>query len=181
VRPVRYAIDVLREASAYPLRGVLGLIVITSVEAMILYTIIRPRTYDRSWKRTGTALLLCLPWLLVCLETLMHQPPYVLLHFVWVLAGDAGFSGYVCLCDGSNVGRREIELRLAIDACSRSRGGSSNADETECHGFTSMRSALRQAIQEFAEHVKSGACLKVLTLLPRNAKFRKIDFGILQR
>ena len=55
-RPDRYAIDVLREASAYPLRGVLGLIVITSVEAMTLYTIIRPRTYDRSWKRTGTAL-----------------------------------------------------------------------------------------------------------------------------
>jgi hypothetical protein len=85
-RPDRYAIDVLREAPAYPLRGVLGLIVITSVEAMILYAIIRPRTYERSWKRTGTALLLCLPWLLVCLVTLMHQPPYVFLHFAWVLA-----------------------------------------------------------------------------------------------
>ncbi len=85
-RPDRYAIDVLRERPRYPLSGVLILIAITAFEALILYAIIRPGTYHRSWKRSGAALLLCLPWLLSCFVTLMHQPPYVLLHFVWALA-----------------------------------------------------------------------------------------------
>ena len=57
-RPDRYAIDVLRERPAYPLGGVLGLIAITTIELLILYAIIRPRTYDRSWKRAGAALFL---------------------------------------------------------------------------------------------------------------------------
>ncbi len=56
-----------------------------SVESLILYAIIRPRTYARSWKRSGAALLLFFPWLAVCAILLMHQPPYVFMHFFWLL------------------------------------------------------------------------------------------------
>jgi hypothetical protein len=80
-----YAIAVLRTHPSYPVRGVLTFIVITTVESLILYAIIRPRTYSRSWKRSLAALLLLFPWLAVCAILLMHQPAYVFMHFFWLL------------------------------------------------------------------------------------------------
>jgi hypothetical protein len=83
--PDTYAIAVRHEHPSYPVEGVLTFIVITSVESLVLYAIIRPRTYDRSWKRSAAALLLFFPWLAVCAILLMHQPPYVFMHFFWLL------------------------------------------------------------------------------------------------
>lgn len=80
-----YAIAVHHTNPPYPVGGVLTFIVITTIESLILYAIIRPRTYARSWKRSGAALLLFFPWLAVCAILLMHQPPYVFMHFFWLL------------------------------------------------------------------------------------------------
>jgi hypothetical protein len=83
-RPDRYAMDVLHAQSSYPTRGVLGWIALTTVESAILYAIIRPSTYQHSWKRAAAALLLFFPWLLASGVLLIHQPPYVFAHFLWV-------------------------------------------------------------------------------------------------
>ena len=83
--PDQYAAAVLRTHPPYPVGSVLACVAITAVESSLLYAIIRPRTYERSWKRCGAALLLFLPWLLVCALLLMHQPAYVFAHFLWLL------------------------------------------------------------------------------------------------
>jgi hypothetical protein len=85
VSPDQYAEAVLHTHPAYPWGG-LSAIAITAVEALVLYAIIRPKTYLRSWKRSAAALLLFFPELLVCAVLLMHQPGYVFAHFLWVLA-----------------------------------------------------------------------------------------------
>ena len=56
-----YAIAVHHTNPPYPVGEVLTFIVITTIESLILYAIIRPRTYARSWKRSGAALLLFFP------------------------------------------------------------------------------------------------------------------------
>jgi Ca2+/Na+ antiporter len=86
VSPDQYAEAVLHTHPAYPWGGVLSAIAITAVEALVLYAIIRPKTYLRSWKRSAAALLLFSSELLVCAVLLMHQPGYVFAHFLWVLA-----------------------------------------------------------------------------------------------
>jgi hypothetical protein len=53
-------------------------------------------TYSRSWKRAAAALLLFFPWLVVCAVLLMHQPPYVFLHFLWLLLFNV-ILGVICL------------------------------------------------------------------------------------
>jgi len=83
--PDTYANAALHIYPAYPVRGVLTFIAITTVELLVLYAIIRPMTYSRSWKRAAAALLLFFPWLVVCAVLLMHQPPYVFMHFLWLL------------------------------------------------------------------------------------------------
>lgn len=83
--PDSYAIAVLHTNPSYPVRGVLTFIAITTVEALLLYAILRPVTYSLSWKRAAAALLLFFPWLAVCAILLMHQPSYVFLHFLWLL------------------------------------------------------------------------------------------------
>lgn len=83
--PDQYANAVLRTNPGYPMGAVLAAIAITAVEALVLYAIIRPKTYLRSWQRPAGALLLFFPWLLVCAVLLMHQPAYVWAHFLWVL------------------------------------------------------------------------------------------------
>jgi len=83
--PDQYAAAVLGTHPLYPMRAVLESIAITAVESLVLYAIIRPKTYSRSWKRAGAALLLFFPWLLICAVLLMHQPPNVFAHFLWLL------------------------------------------------------------------------------------------------
>jgi hypothetical protein len=83
--PDRYLIDVMHQQPSYPVRGVAQVIALTLIECIVLYLIIRPATYHRSWKRAGTGLLLFSPWLFLCGATLMHAPPYLLLHALWLL------------------------------------------------------------------------------------------------
>jgi predicted Abi (CAAX) family protease len=80
-----YAIAELHANPSYPVRGVLICIVITAIESLALYAILRPSSYLRSWKRPFAALLLFFPWLAVCALLLMHQPFYVFMHAAWLL------------------------------------------------------------------------------------------------
>lgn len=83
--PDQYAAAVLGAHPSYPTRSVVTAIAVTAIEALVLYAIIRPKTYQRSWQRPAGALLLFFPWLVICAVLLMHQPAYVFAHFLWVL------------------------------------------------------------------------------------------------
>jgi hypothetical protein len=84
--PDRYAIDVERVAStSYPVAGVLGCVAMTTVEAIVLFSIIRPSSYAHSWKRAAVAVLLFLPWLLISFVLLLHAPAYAFVHVLWLL------------------------------------------------------------------------------------------------
>ena len=83
--PDSYAIAVLHQHPSYPFGGVLTVIAITTVESLILYAIIRPKTYEKSWRHSAGALLLFLAWTAVCAILPMHGPPYVFMHFFWLL------------------------------------------------------------------------------------------------
>jgi hypothetical protein len=80
-----YATDVLHRNPSYPTGGVLTFIAITTVESLVLYAILRPGTYLRSWGRCAAALILFLPWLAISALLLVHQPFYVYMHFFWLL------------------------------------------------------------------------------------------------
>lgn len=84
-RPDGYAEAVLGATPSYPLHGILVAITVTTVESLVLYWIMRPDTDHRSWRRACAALLVYFPWLLVCLVMLMHAPPYVFVHALWLL------------------------------------------------------------------------------------------------
>jgi hypothetical protein len=94
--PDTYANAALRIYPSYPVRGVLAFIAVTTVELLVLYAIIRPSSYSRSWKRAAAGLLLFFPWLVVCAILLMHQPPYVFLHFLLLLLVNVILGG-LCL------------------------------------------------------------------------------------
>jgi hypothetical protein len=84
-RPDRYQIDVLGLHASYPWPGIFAVIAVTTIESAVLYGIIRPRTYRRSWTRALVGLTLFVPWLLASGVLLMHAPLYLFLHFLWVL------------------------------------------------------------------------------------------------
>jgi len=83
--PDEYASAVLGTHPSYPVGSILTCIAVTGLESLVLYAIIRPASYAQSWKRSGGAVLLFLPWFLVCAVLLMHQPAYVFAHFLWLL------------------------------------------------------------------------------------------------
>jgi|ERR1019366_1325278 hypothetical protein len=83
--PDRYAMDVLQAQPSYPTRGILECMALTAIESGVLYAIIRPGTYHHSWKRPVAALLLFLPALVVAAVLLIHQPAFILVHFLWLL------------------------------------------------------------------------------------------------
>jgi len=83
--PDRYQIDVRGLQPSYPWPGILAVFAVTTIESAVLYGIIRPSTYRSSWRRAVVGLTLFVPWLLACGVLLMHAPPYLFLHFLWVL------------------------------------------------------------------------------------------------
>jgi len=84
-RPDRYMQDVMGVEPSYPRSAIATAIAVTAVEAAVVYLVIRPRSYHRSWRRALAALLLFVPWLALSTMTMMHNGPPVFVHLLWDL------------------------------------------------------------------------------------------------
>jgi hypothetical protein len=73
----------LPDPQPYPAGGVAMFAFVVTVETAILWAIVRPRSYDASWRRVLAALALFVPITLYFGVWLMHAPPYELMHFLW--------------------------------------------------------------------------------------------------
>ncbi len=59
-------------------------LVLTLVELVFVYAILRPPSYDRSWARALGAFLLLLPWTGVWMVLTMHTGGVITIHFLWL-------------------------------------------------------------------------------------------------
>jgi hypothetical protein len=80
----------------YPTRGVLMLAGIATAEILLLYAIIRPSSYSLSWKRALLALLFGIVLLSSFGATLMHAPPYVFTHWLWLAVVTISIIVFLC-------------------------------------------------------------------------------------
>lgn len=62
--------------------------IITLIELGILYMIIRPASFRRSWMRVIGAIALFFPWTLLMIFMTMHGGGILMLHFLWLLVVD---------------------------------------------------------------------------------------------
>jgi len=60
----------------YPFEGVAAFCGAITVEVALLYAVIRPATYDRSWGRALFAIFVSGAAFLLTVVTMMHAPPY---------------------------------------------------------------------------------------------------------
>jgi hypothetical protein len=72
--------------SAYPIVPVLFFLGFSVLELVAAWGILRPATYQRSWRRSGLALALFAPWAFFSVDFVMHGPGYHAAHAFWVLA-----------------------------------------------------------------------------------------------
>jgi hypothetical protein len=68
----------------YPWQGVLLIVGIQSVEVLLFYALVRPGSYQRSWMRALLAFLLSIVLLGFFGASLMHAPPYMVWHWLWI-------------------------------------------------------------------------------------------------
>jgi len=68
----------------YPWQGVLLIVGIQTIEVLLFYALVRPGSYQRSWVRALLALLLSLVLLGFFGVSLMHAPPYMVWHWLWI-------------------------------------------------------------------------------------------------
>lgn len=83
--PDFYAMRMDGPLPPYPWDGVLFFIGVISVESGVLYAILRPRSYRISWGRALAALGLFLVLMVYFALGLMHAPPYMVWHVIWLL------------------------------------------------------------------------------------------------
>lgn len=57
---------------------------VTSAELLVLYAILRPWSYARSWGRAAVGVAVFLPWTMASLFATMHAGGIFALHFLWV-------------------------------------------------------------------------------------------------
>lgn len=62
--------------------------ILTLVELAVLYLIIRPWSFRRSWLRVISAMVLFLPWTFLMIFMTMHSGGIFFLHFLWLLVID---------------------------------------------------------------------------------------------
>ena len=75
----------------YPWRRVLIACAVLSVETLIFYALIRPESYNRSWGRALSAAVAGVALLFFFALGLMHSPPYVFSHWVWLSMSTLAF------------------------------------------------------------------------------------------
>ncbi len=59
---------------------------VLSLETLVFYIVIRPRSYSHSWLRALAAFLIAIAILLFFGVALIHAPPFMFWHWLW-LAG----------------------------------------------------------------------------------------------
>lgn len=74
----------------YPWSGVLILGVVAMVEAGVFYALLRPESYRASWGRASRAAAVGAVLSVVFGLGLMHAPPYVYAHWLWLCAVTVG-------------------------------------------------------------------------------------------
>ena len=92
----------------YPWRGIAVIAGVLSTETLLFYAIIRPRSYQHSWLRAFSALLVSLGLAFFFGSLLMHAPPFMVWH--WLLLACAVVCFLVLLC-ASAVGARRQACR----------------------------------------------------------------------
>lgn len=75
------------EPHPYPLDGVLLFIAVATVECALVWAVLRPRSYSRSWARALFAAILAIAALLFFAMGLMHSPLYMFVHALWLAFG----------------------------------------------------------------------------------------------
>ncbi|WP_271253474.1 hypothetical protein [Pseudanabaena sp. Chao 1811] len=70
----------------YPLQDILTMIGVMSIEVLLFYVVIRPTTYRRSWGRALIALITAIFMVLLFGMVLMHSPPYMGWHWLWLVS-----------------------------------------------------------------------------------------------
>ncbi|MFM9924854.1 hypothetical protein VLK31_17815 [Variovorax sp. H27-G14] len=86
--PDGYAVHVLgrTDPQPYPLQGVAWFLGAVLAETALVWALLRPSTYRRSWKRALPALAIVLAvWAWLGMGA-MHQPPYFMAHLLWLTA-----------------------------------------------------------------------------------------------
>jgi hypothetical protein len=74
-------------------------------EMLLLYAVLRPWSYRRSWGRAGLAALLLLPWVLFNL-LFLHQGPAMGMHTLWLLAMEIALIRAMIVSSGAAPRRR---------------------------------------------------------------------------
>ena len=62
-------------------------VVAVTVECLVIWVVLRPRTYRRSWGRALSALLVLLAFLVLFAMTAMHAPTVWFFHIYWLALG----------------------------------------------------------------------------------------------
>jgi len=67
----------------YPLVAVLAACLFTAGETLLLYVLLRPRSYSRNWRRTLLSLGVFVPWFVLA-SGRTDMPGYLYAHAVWL-------------------------------------------------------------------------------------------------
>ncbi len=62
-------------------------VVAVTVECLVIWAVLRPRTYRRSWGRAISALFVLLAFLVLFSMTAMHAPTVWFFHIYWLALG----------------------------------------------------------------------------------------------
>lgn len=68
----------------YPTGGVITMAIVATVELLFFYAIIRPGSYRHAWGRALLAFVLGMIGLMASGIMLMHAPPYMFMHWMWL-------------------------------------------------------------------------------------------------
>ncbi|MBC8073106.1 MAG: DUF819 family protein [Deltaproteobacteria bacterium] len=69
---------------AYPTDGVMAMVIVATVELLCFYAIIRPDSYEDAWGRALLAFVFGMFALMASGILLMHAPPYMIFHWLWL-------------------------------------------------------------------------------------------------
>lgn len=61
---------------------------LSAIELVVLYLILQPWSYRRSWWRALMAFALAAPWTLLCMMASMHAGGVVMLNWMWLFVVD---------------------------------------------------------------------------------------------
>ena len=76
----------------YPLTGVVNTSCVLTFAFAVIYAVVRPPTYNKSWGRALSAVFVAAIGFLFSLATLMHAPPYWGVHCLLLLGLTVGLT-----------------------------------------------------------------------------------------